>query len=84
MNDGYETLIITFSEPIEVLDGRFEDHRHMGRGQPEEVGGRLRDHTLHPDKRLYGSHHIRIQHEARKGMVEILHAHSGNEGIVEG
>lgn len=25
MNDGYETLIITFSEPIEVLDGRFED-----------------------------------------------------------
>ena len=25
MNDGYETLIITFSELIEVLDGRFED-----------------------------------------------------------
>ena len=25
MNDGYDTLIITFSEPIEVLDGMFED-----------------------------------------------------------
>lgn len=25
MNDGYDTLIITFSEPIEVLDSMFED-----------------------------------------------------------
>lgn len=25
MNNGYDTLIITFREPIEVLDGMFED-----------------------------------------------------------
>ena len=25
MNDSYDTLIITFSEPIRVLDGMFED-----------------------------------------------------------
>ncbi len=69
MGDGYETLIITFSEPIEVLDSRFEDIDTWG---VDSLKKKWVDDTrphASPDKRLYGSHHIRIQHEARKGMV---------------
>lgn len=77
MNDGYETLIITFSEPIEVLDGRFEDIDTWGVDSLKKWVDDYETTRFTPDKRLYGSHHIRIQHEARKGMVGTLHAHSG-------
>ena len=48
MNAGYETLIVTFSDPIKVLDNMFADVGQyvrrcgrMGNGQPQRMGGGL-------------------------------------------
>lgn len=41
MSAGYETLIVTFSDPIKVLDNMFADADAWGTGQPQRMGGGL-------------------------------------------
>ena len=42
MTAGYDTLIVTFSDPIKVLDNMFSDGKY----------------EVYADKRAYGSHQI--------------------------
>ena len=61
MTAGYDTLIVTFSDPIKVLDNMFSDADAWGTD------------TLKGWVRAYGSHHFRIQHALRKGMAHTLY-----------
>ena len=80
MTAGYDTLIVTFSDPICVLDRMFLPC--MGSGKSEGMDRRLRKHTHDPDKRPYGSHHFRIQYGARGGMAQKAYLHCGDERIL--
>ena len=75
MTSGYDTLIVTFSDPIKVLDNMFDDVDAWG---TDTLKGWVEDYestrfTQYADKRAYGSHHFRIQHALRKGMAHTLY-----------
>lgn len=73
MTAGYDTLIVTFSDPICVLDRMFADADAWGtdtlKGWVEDYG----KYEVYANKRAYGSHHFRIQHALRKGMAHTLY-----------
>jgi len=71
---NYETIIVTFAEPIRTLDGFFDDPETWGVETLKEVGRQLRKYTLHCHRRLPGSHYFRIQHELRLDVAGAQYA----------
>ena len=65
MTAGYDTLIVTFSDPIKVLDNMFSDADAWG---TDTLKGWVEDYES-----TRFSHHFRIQHALRKGMAHTLY-----------
>ena len=74
MTAYYDTLIVTFSDPIRILDMMFTDTCDVAT---------LKEwiESYEPYKRTYGSHHFRIQHGACGGMAQKIYPHCRNERI---
>ncbi len=77
MTAYYDTLIVTFSDPIRILDMMCTDTCTKG------VDRELRKYKNDPDKRTYGSHYFRIQHGACGGMAQKIYPHCRNERILK-
>ena len=70
MTAGYDTLIVTFSDPICVLDRMFADADAWG---TDTLKGWVEDYESTRFTQINERHHFRIQHALRKGMAHTLY-----------